>query len=269
MDLEIKNIIRIFATMKSNEYYINLIKDVLEGYHSKGKKLAFYWPRIGDSTIAQITDKVVANKWSWIFEVVDTSDNIEDVREKFRQMLANSPIPLTSKDKRSITDYFVNRLLTTCRAELHERYAGTSPNVQMKTYRADKKLDFYINGIPFDMKSTRIPKNWKESFRDSLINKKTLPNSEDIIAMVDWMYKEQGSGRYSAENKLFVMEVPNNPDDEGFNLTYKYPEQEQKLIKQFCDEFEHKPNQRWNDKANWRVIFLIENENGTLSMQSF
>lgn len=96
-----------------------------------------------------------------------------------------------------LRNYALNRWLNFWSAKGIEQIFTTHPNVVACQNEYDKTVDFYINNIPFDHKTSVFPKGFQKDISYALEHKREL---------IEWLYKEQSQqGRLHFKNRLFVV----------------------------------------------------------------
>ncbi len=97
----------------------------------------------------------------------------------------------------ALKNYALNRWYNFWSAMAVEYIFATHPNVIVNKNKYDKLVDFSINGIPFDHKTTVFPKGFHRSFDYAKHNKTEL---------ILWLYKNQSQqGRKHLKNRLFIV----------------------------------------------------------------
>jgi hypothetical protein len=95
-----------------------------------------------------------------------------------------------------LKDYAMNRWYNYWSAMAIENIFASHSNVTPNKNKYDKLIDFYINDISFDHKSTVFPRGFKKSLEYAIKNK------EELIL---WLYENQSQeGRKHLKNRLFV-----------------------------------------------------------------
>ncbi len=96
-----------------------------------------------------------------------------------------------------LRNYALNRWLNFWSAKGIEQIFTIHPNVVACQNEYDKTVDFYINNIPFDHKTSVFPKGFQKDISYALEHKREL---------IEWLYKEQSQqGRLHFKNRLFVV----------------------------------------------------------------
>jgi len=103
----------------------------------------------------------------------------------------------TSKFDQPLKDYALNRWYNFWSAMAAEDIFASHNNVQANVNAYDKLVDFKIDGIPFDHKTSVFPKGFKETFQYAKEHKEIL---------IKWLYENQSQqGRKHLENRLFII----------------------------------------------------------------
>jgi len=103
----------------------------------------------------------------------------------------------TQHFNQNIKDYTFNRWFNFWSAMAVEYIFAIHNNVEPNKNSYDKLVDFKINNIPFDHKTSVFPKGYGKSIDYALKNKKDL---------IEWLYENQSQqGRKHLKNRLFVV----------------------------------------------------------------
>ena len=107
--------------------------------------------------------------------------------------LENKTNPLSENEK----NYAFNRWLNFWSAKGIEEIFCSHWNVKPNKNPYDKFIDFSINGIPFDHKTSIFPKAYNQKIEFAFENKRNL---------IEWLYENQSrEGRMHFKNRLFVV----------------------------------------------------------------
>ena len=97
----------------------------------------------------------------------------------------------------ALQNYALNRWYNYWSAKGVEFMFSTYNTVESHHNIYDKKVDFTIQNIPFDHKTTVFPKGFGNSYDYAIAHKKEL---------IDWLYQNQSQqGRKHLSNRLFVV----------------------------------------------------------------
>jgi hypothetical protein len=96
-----------------------------------------------------------------------------------------------------VQNYALNRWYNFWSAMAVEYIFATHKNVEANKNSYDKLVDFKINGIPFDHKTSVFPKEYNHSINFAKTNKTDL---------INWLYSNQSQqGRKHLKNRLFIV----------------------------------------------------------------
>lgn len=112
------------------------------------------------------------------------------------------------KDHQNISDYALNRWYNFWSAQAVEKIFCSLPNVKPALDEKDRLVDFTIDGVTFDHKTSIFPKNFPYQINEAV--KKT-------DELIKWLYKHQSQQqRKHLKNRLFI--VLYSPDGEHWKL---------------------------------------------------
>lgn len=96
-----------------------------------------------------------------------------------------------------LADYAINRWFNFWSARAVERIFHTLPGVEANVDQYDRLVDFSIQGITFDHKTSVFPRQYPESPKFAWKHKPHL---------ISWLYAQQSrQQRYHTANRLFIM----------------------------------------------------------------
>lgn len=114
----------------------------------------------------------------------------------------NKLIEKTTNLSNGLKDYAFNRWYNFWSAMAVEDIFCSHNNVTANLNRFDKLVDFKINNISFDHKTSIFPKGFNNSIDYAIQNKKEL---------IQWLYENQSQqGRKHLENRLFIVLYDSN-----------------------------------------------------------
>jgi len=97
----------------------------------------------------------------------------------------------------NLRDYAFNRWYNFWSAMAVEDIFASHPNVEPNKNSYDKLIDFSIDKIPFDHKTSVFPKGFAKSFEYA---------REHEAELIEWLYKHQSQeGRMHLKNRLFIV----------------------------------------------------------------
>lgn len=133
-----------------------------------------------------------SNDWDQITNFIYTTYSLESLLKKTHNL---SP---------DIKNYALNRWYNYWSAMAVEDIFNSHPSVIANKNKYDKLVDFSINNIPFDHKSTVYPKGYSKPLTYALKNKKDL---------ILWLYQNQSQqGRKHLKNRLFIVIYNSNSE---------------------------------------------------------
>ncbi|MBN1937349.1 MAG: hypothetical protein JW934_22015 [Anaerolineae bacterium] len=98
---------------------------------------------------------------------------------------------------RPLADYAVHRWFNFWSARAVEMAFCARPGVQANRDAKDRLVDFCIDGIPFDHKTSVFPAQYDRPFEQARRDKRHL---------IRWLYDRQSTqGRHHLENRLFIL----------------------------------------------------------------
>ena len=150
-----------------------------------------------------------------------------------------------------IKNYAFNRWLNFWSAKGVEQIFTSQENVIANKNKYDKLVDFKINNIPFDHKTSIFPQGFKKDFRYALDNNKEL---------IQWLYENQSQeGRKHFENRLFII-LFNKSGKEHWKLKAEII-----FIKQYIEEYIKNFSENKLEKINFNnkevlsdIIWIIK-----------
>ncbi len=96
-----------------------------------------------------------------------------------------------------LAEYAINRWFNFWSARAVEGIFHTLPGVEANVDQMDRLVDFSIQGITFDHKTSVFPRNYPESAKFAYRHKAHL---------ISWLYAQQSrQQRYHTANRLFIM----------------------------------------------------------------
>jgi len=111
---------------------------------------------------------------------------------------------------KELKNYALNRWFNFWSANAVEHLFCEHENVNPHSNSKDKFIDFYIDDIPFDHKTTVFPKGFKKSVPYAFEHKREL---------IKWLYKNQSQQqRKHLKNRLFIVLVNYNDENKHWKL---------------------------------------------------
>jgi hypothetical protein len=150
--------------------------------------------------------KRLAYPYKWGRKQNDYFDKLTN----FVYKISNFEEVLTEIDKRfkkdtehnNISNYALNRWYNFWSANAVEKIFCSLPNVKPALDKKDRLVDFAIDGVTFDHKTSVFPKNFPHPIKDAV--KKT-------DELIKWLYKNQSQQqRKHLKNRLFIVLYSSN-----------------------------------------------------------
>lgn len=133
--------------------------------------------------------------YKWGTRQTNALDN--KTKEVYNLFGVNSVLDYFSKEPDDTINYALNRWYNFHSAQGLEQIFSNHQRVIKEKNRYHKFIDFYIDDIPFDHKSTQLPKHYQNDINKAINNKKEL---------IEWLYKNQSQQRrFHLKNRLFVV----------------------------------------------------------------
>lgn len=133
------------------------------------------------------------NSWDYQTNFVYKINDFEILQENLKSF---------SQD---LQNYALNRWFNFWSAQAVEQIFNKNENVTRAENKFDKNKDFFINSIPFDHKSTVLPKKYNNAFEI---------NDENEQELLTWLYMNQSQqGRKHLKNRLFLVFYDKNTND--------------------------------------------------------
>jgi len=171
---------------------------------------------------------------NFIYRTFLFDDVIKEINRKFKN----------DQDMKNISNYALNRWYNFWSAQAVERIFCSLPNVKPALDSKDRLVDFTIDGVTFDHKTSVFPKNFPYPIKEAV--KKTNE-------LIKWLYKNQSQQqRKHLKNRLFV--VLYSPDGEHWKLKAEISWLRERIEK-YMEGF----------NPNYLLKFQLEKDHYTLS----
>lgn len=152
---------------------------LVESELKKRIKLPYYWGRKQQNKFDRQTN--------FIYKIDSFELILKEIENRFGDMQGYD----------DLKDYTLNRWYNFWSAQAVETIFCNHKNVEPHSNSRDKFIDFYINEIPFDHKTTVFPKGFKKSIPFAMEHKSEL---------IEWLYQNQSSEqRKHSKNRLFIV----------------------------------------------------------------
>jgi hypothetical protein len=156
---------------------INLIQ--IETELKKRLNYPYKWGRKQNDYFDKLTN--------FVYKISSFEEVIKEIEIRFKK----------DKEHKNISNYALNRWYNFWSAQAVEKIFCSLPNVQPALDEKDRLVDFTIDGITFDHKTSIFPKNFPHPVDEAI--KKT-----DELIM--WLYKHQSQQqRKHLKNRLFIV----------------------------------------------------------------
>ena len=124
---------------------------------------------------------------NYVYRIPAFEEVLKETEEKFSK----------DKEHKNIANYALNRWYNFWSAQAVEKIFCSLPNVKPALDSKDRLVDFAIDGVTFDHKTSIFPKNFPYTIEESI--KKT-------DELIKWLYKNQSQQqRKHLKNRLFVV----------------------------------------------------------------
>lgn len=135
---------------------------------------------------------------NFIYKTSEFDEVIKEINGRFK----------TDKEHKNISNYALNRWYNFWSSQAVEKIFCSLPNVIPAFDRKDRLVDFSIDGVTFDHKTSIFPKKIPLKIKDAV--KKT-------DQLIKWLYKNQSQQqRKHLKNRLFI--VLHSSDSEHWKL---------------------------------------------------
>lgn len=124
---------------------------------------------------------------NFVYKISSFEEVIKEIEIRFKN----------DKEHKNISNYALNRWYNFWSAQAVEKIFCSLPNVQPALDAKDRLVDFTIDGVTFDHKTSIFPKNFPLPLEDAI--KKT-------DELIKWLYKHQSQQqRKHLKNRLFIV----------------------------------------------------------------
>ena len=127
------------------------------------------------------------NLTNFVYHISNFDEVINEIETKFKN----------DKEHQNISNYSLNRWYNFWSAQAVEKIFCSLPNVKPALDEKDRLVDFTINGVKFDHKTSVFPKGFPYDINEAI--KKT-------DELIKWLYKNQSQQqRKHLKNRLFIV----------------------------------------------------------------
>ena len=142
-------------------------------------QIPYKWKRVQNNVYDRQTD--------FIYDFLSYDAVVEKINWTFRKR----------SDKDDLFNYALNRWYNYHSAMAVEKMFCSYPGIEAHKNKKDRLVDFSIQGITFDHKSSVFPKSYSATLEDARQNKKPL---------IEWFYAHQSQQRRRhMANRLFIV----------------------------------------------------------------
>ncbi len=144
----------------------------------------YSWGRKQNDEWDKITNFIYSiNEFDWL---------VQNIKQEYEKLKKNSPI-----NKTDFFNYAANRWYNFHSAMAMEEIFCTSPKITAAKNSKDRLVDFSIDGITFDHKTSVYPKGFEYNLDYTIANKPKL---------IRWFYDNQSQQqRKHLDNRLFIV----------------------------------------------------------------
>jgi len=158
---------------------MNVNLDQIETELKKRFNYPYKWGRKQNDQFDKLTNFIYS---TFLFD-----DVVKEINRRFK----NDP------NRKNISNYALNRWYNFWSAQAVEKIFCSLPNVKPALDSKDRLVDFTIDGVTFDHKTSVFPKNFPYQIKEAV--KKT-------DELIKWLYKNQSQQqRKHLQNRLFVV----------------------------------------------------------------
>ena len=173
---------------------------------------------ISDEDLIKELHKVKDFSWGVVQGQLDQKIQAEYVRRivRYDDLISN----VKAKLHNDVTSYVICTWYNHWTTVLIEEHISQHPKV-IPTLKNIKGIDIFVNGQPFDLKTTYLPRDY--DIQDVIKNPKNL---------AIWMYENQGAQRFGSDNRLFAILLDTRNPEESWKLKRNFD-----LVFSKIDEF--------------------------------
>lgn len=156
---------------------INLLQ--IENELKKRLTYPYKWGRKQNDYFDKLTN--------FVYKIAEFDEIIKEINNRFKK----------DKEHKNISNYALNRWYNFWSAQAVEKIFCSLTNVKPALDGKDKLVDFTIDGVTFDHKTSIFPKNFPFKLDDA------IKRTDELIK---WLYKHQSQQqRKHLKNRLFIV----------------------------------------------------------------
>lgn len=165
---------------------------LLENELKKRLQFDYFWGRKQTDDFDDATN--------FIYKIADFETLLFEIDSKFKSNLKYT----------ELKNYALNRWFNFRSSQAVEHFFCSHDKVENHSNSKDKFIDFFIESIPFDHKTTIFPKGFNKSIPYAIEHKREL---------IEWLYKNQSQQqRQHLKNRLFIVLFNCENDNEHWKL---------------------------------------------------
>jgi len=209
--------------------------DLIQIERELKKRLAYpyKWGRKQNDQFDKLTN--------FVYRISSFEEVFKEIERRFRN----------DKEHQNIANYSLNRWYNFWSAQAVEKIFCSLPNVKPALDEKDRLVDFTIDGVTFDHKTSIFPKNFPHPINEAI--KKT-------DELIKWLYKNQSQQqRKHLRNRLFI--VLYSSDGEHWKLKAEISwlkERIEKYMSGFNPDYLLKFNLEKNQETLSDIIWVTE-----------
>jgi hypothetical protein len=174
------------------------------------------------------------NLTNFVYNIASFEEVLKEIENRFKK----------DKEHQNVANYALNRWYNFWSAQAVEKVFCSLPNVKPALDERDRLVDFTIDGVTFDHKTSIFPKNFPYNINEAI--KKT-------DELIKWLYKNQSQQqRKHLKNRLFI--VLYSSDGEHWKLKAEITWLKERIEKYMV-----------GFNPNYLLKFNLEENNHTLS----
>jgi len=136
--------------------------------------------------------RVQQDRWDEASRFIYQIRSLDELRQETRRVAMARGFPL-----QEFAAYVVRRWYNFHTHQVVLEMFCAHPRVRPEINPRHPSVDFYLDGIPFDLKLTEFPRAYPRSLDEA----RSCPQD-----LVNWLYREQSrEGRYHVANRMFVV----------------------------------------------------------------
>lgn len=124
---------------------------------------------------------------NFVYNISAFEEVLKEIEKRFKE----------DRENQNIANYALNRWYNFWSAQAVEKIFCSLPNVKPALDEKDRLVDFTIDGVTFDHKTSIFPKNFPYQIKDA------IKRTDELIK---WLYKHQSQQqRKHLKNRLFIV----------------------------------------------------------------